>query len=413
VQYKTLSTWLRSIATIFAAVLFLTSARAADHLTVPYNFEEPATSSLIRDAAGNLYGTGEDGNRCGDDPCGLVYELSPVEGGGWTKTVLYNFNGTTAHGPNGLVMDAAGNLYGMTFSGGLYGGGTAYELSRGEGGGWTETVLYNFSSGSHFGYANYTLWRDAAGNLYGTTLDGGTYGAGMVFELSSSGGGAWTETVLWSFGNGSDGEYPESGVIMDAAGNLYGTTLQGGTYCQACGIVYELSPSQGGNWSETVLHNFNENDGWEPWASLILDAAGNLYGTTGGGGAYSEGIAFEVSPHDGGWTETVLHSFGNGNDGSFLQAPLILDPTGNLFGTTQGGGTNHSGIVFELSPRQGGWIETVLYDFGNGGGFPLGGVVMDRAGDLYGTTESGGLYHEGTAYELTPPAIRPGVSSLH
>jgi uncharacterized repeat protein (TIGR03803 family) len=179
-----------------------------------------------------------------------------------------------------------------------------------------------------------------------------------------------------------------------------------------CGTVYELSPSKGGNWSETVLHNFNGNDGWEPWASLILDAAGNLYGTTSGGGTYSEGTVFEVSPNDGGWTETVLHSFpSDGHDGSHLVAPLILDPTGNLFGTTYDGGTNGSGTVFELSARQGGWSEAVLYNFAYG--YFFGGVVMDRAGDLYGTTAGGGFYHYGIAFELTPPAIRPGVSAVH
>ena len=339
----------------------------------------------------------------------MVYELSPVEGGSWTQTVLYNFNVTNGYGPKGLAMDAAGNLYGVTVSGGLYGGGTAYELSRSEGGGWTETVLYNFSRGGGFGGVNFSLWRDAAGNLYGTMTEGGAYGAGMVFELSPGAGGAWTETVLWSFGNGSDGEFPESGVIMDAAGNLYGTTLQGGTYCQGCGTVYELSPSKGGNWSETVLHNFNGDDGSESWASLILDAAGNLFGTTSQGGTYSEGTVFEVSPNDGGWTETVLHSFpSDGHDGSNPMAPLILDPTGNLFGTTYGGGTNGAGTVFELSARQGGWSEAVLYNFAYG--YFSGGVVMDRAGDLYGTTYTGGFYQYGIAFELTPPAIRPAPS---
>jgi uncharacterized repeat protein (TIGR03803 family) len=192
--------------------------------------------------------------------------------------------------------------------------------------------------------------------------------------------------VLWSFGNGSDGKFPESGVIMAPAGNLYGTTLQGGTYCSGCGIVYELSPSESGNWTETVLHNFNGDDGSEPWDSPILDAAGNLYGTTSEGGTYSEGTVFELSPSEGGgWTETVLHSFQfDGHDGRNPVAPLILDPTGNLFGTTPDGGTNRIGTVFELSARQGGWSETVVHNFNdNDGEVSFGGVVMDRAGDLY------------------------------
>jgi uncharacterized repeat protein (TIGR03803 family) len=424
-QPKSTSTRLRAVAVIFVGVLFLTSAWAADHETVLYSFgfddDGGGGANLIRDAAGNLYGTGDGGiYLCGEFhlPCGTVYELSRGEGVGYTKTVLYNFNGTNGYGPNGLVMDAAGNLYGVTVSGGLYGGGIAYELSPSEGGGWTETVLYNFSSGGGFGNGSFSLWRDAAGNLYGTMTEGGTYGAGIVFELSPGGGGAWTETVLYSFGNGSDGEYPESGVMMDAAGNLYGTTVSGGTYCPSiggCGIAYEISPGEGGNWSETMVHNFNGNDGQGPWASLILDAAGNVYGTTGGGGTYSEGTVFELSPSEGGgWTETVLHSFQfDGHDGRSPVAPLILDPSGNLFGTTSDGGMNRLGTVFELSARQGGWSETVVHNFGNDGEVSFGGVVMDRAGDLYGNTGAGGLYGYGTAFELTPPAARPRVSAVH
>jgi uncharacterized repeat protein (TIGR03803 family) len=359
----------RAVAVTFTVVLFLTSAWAADHETVLYSFgfsgDGGGGANLIRDAAGNLYGAGGGGiYLCGRDPCGTLYELSPVAGGGWTKTVLHNFgNGTDGSAPDTPIMDAAGNLYGLTESGGLYGGGIAY-------------------------------------------------------ELSPSQGGAWTETVLWSFGNGSDGEAPESGVIMDAAGNLYGTTVQGGTYCPSiggCGIVYELSPSEGGYWTETVLHNFDNDDGLRPWASLILDAAGNLYGTTSQGGAYSDGTVFELSPNDGGWTETVLHSFrDDGHDGLSPLTPVILDTAGNLYGTTMSGGMNRLGTVFELSARQGGWTETVLHDFnGNDGEVDFGGVVMDKGGDLYGNTQAGGRYGYGTAYELTPPAARPRVSAVH
>ena len=419
---KRLSIGLRAALAIFTVTLFVTSAWAADHETVLYNFgtsqyDGDGGTSLIRDAAGNLYGVTSAGGiyQCGIFGCGTVFELSPGIGGGWTETVLYNFgNGTDGVAPNGLIMDAAGNLYGLTESGGLYGGGIAYELSRSQGGGWTETVLYNFSSGGGYGNGSYSLWRDTAGNLYGTMLYGGTYGEGMVFQLSPSRDGAWTETVLYSFGNGGDGQNPESGVIMDAAGSLYGTTVQGGIYCPSlsgCGAVYELSPSQGGSWTETVLHSFDGSDGLRPWASLIFDSAGNLYGTTQESGLYNYGTVFELSPTEGGgWTETVLHNFNQGgHDGWSPLAALIWDTAGNLYGTTLYGGTNLYGTVFELSPRQGGWTETVLYNFDNLnlGGSLFGTVVMDRAGDLYGTTEEGGLYYYGAAFELTPPAIRP------
>ncbi len=426
-QPKSTSTRLRAVAGIFVGVLFLTSAWATDHETVLYSFgrnrgDGTGGTSLIRDAAGNLYGVTSDGGiyQCGISFCGTVFELSRTEGGGWTETVIHSFgNGTDGIAPNGLMMDAAGSLYGLTESGGLYGGGIAYELSPSQGGGWTETVLYNFSPGGGYGNGSYSLLRDPSGNLYGTMFFGGTYDGGMVFELSPNGGGEWTETVLHSFGNGSDGQDPESGVVMDAAGNLYGTTSQGGAYCGAsgCGTVYEVSPSEGGGWTETVLHNFNSNDGAQPWASLILDAAGNLYGTTADGGAYSYGTVFELSPSEGvGWTETVLHSFNlDGHDGWSPLATLIRDTAGNFYSTTLYGGTNLYGTVFKLSSEEGGWTETVLYNFDNlsHGGTLFGSVVMDRAGDLYGTTLVGGAYFSGLAFELTPSSIRPGPSVHH
>jgi uncharacterized repeat protein (TIGR03803 family) len=234
-QPKPPSTRLRAVPVIFAAALFLTSAWATDHETVLYNFgtngnDGGGGTSLIRDAAGNLYGTTSNGGiyQCGIFGCGTVFELSPVAGGGWTEAVLHNFgDGTDGAQPNGLMMDAAGNFYGVTGSGGLYGGGIAYELSPSQGGGWTESVLYNFSRGGGYGNGSYSLIKDAAGNLYGTMFYGGTYGEGMVFQLSPNEGGEWTETVLHSFGNGSDAAYPEAGVIMDTAGNLYGTTYGG------------------------------------------------------------------------------------------------------------------------------------------------------------------------------------------
>jgi len=421
-QAQIISIRLRAVSAIFAAALFVTNAWAADHETVLHNFgngnDGASGTSLIIDAAGNLYGVTPNGGiyQCGIGGCGTVFQLSRMAGGGWTETVLHNFgNGTDGNGPNGLIMDAAGNLYGLTESGGLYGRGIAYELSPSEGGGWTETVLYNFSAGGGYGNGNYSLFMDAAGNLYGTMLGGGAYGEGMVFELSPSEGGAWTETVLHSFGNGSDGQAPESGVVMDAAGNLYGTTYQGGT--SGCGIVYELSPSESGGWTETVVHNFNGTDGRAIWAGLILDAPGNLYGAAYQGGIYCPpfgcGTAFELSPSEGGgWTMTVLHNFGNGNDGTGPLASLTLDRAGNLYGTANGGGTNGYGDVFELSPEHGGgWVETVLYSFDrndNGGYIPFGSVVMDRTGDLYGTTGFGGLYGAGIAFELTPASIRFG-----
>ncbi len=180
----------------------------------------------------------------------------------------------------GLIFDAAGNLYGTTGLGGTDGVGTVFELTR-AGGGWTEQVLYNF--GTDGAYPGGGLTFDSAGNLYGTTGEGGIHILGTVFELTPTVGGGWTETVLHNFGSGTDGAYPGAGVTFDAAGNLYGTTQYGGTYnsCSGgCGTVFELTPTAGGGWTEQVLLNFNGTGGANPYAGLIFDGAGNLYGTT-------------------------------------------------------------------------------------------------------------------------------------
>ena len=187
---------------------------------------------------------------------------------------------------------------------------------------------------------------DAAGNLYGTTYEGGGLNNGTVFELTPQAGGGWTENLLYNFGNGTDGAGPEAGLIFDAAGNLYGTTGGGGIY--GAGTAFELTPTAGGGWTEKLLHSFgNGTDGSYPQASLTIDAARNLYGTTNGGGTYGGGTVFRVNAHGG--REQVLHSFGNVTDGAYPYAGLIIDKNGNLYGTTlNGGGTSGSGTVFEI-----------------------------------------------------------------
>jgi len=375
---------------------------------------EPEYGSLILDGAGNLYGTTTYGGAYG---CGTVFELSPSEGGGWTETVLHSFNSNGTDGwypQTGLIFDPAGNLYGTTTYGQGY--GAVFEMSPSEGGGWTEKVLYNFT-GPYDGRGPRGLIFDSAGNLYGTTDNGGIYcslyqGCGTVFELTPTGGGNWTETVLHSFGSGTDGINPLAPLILDAAGNLYGTTSAGGTD-GFYGTVFEMSPSEGGGWTETVLYSFGHlPDGEGPWTgALTFDAAGNLYGTTIGGGAYRVGTAFELTPNgSGSWTETVLHSFGGGNgnvaDGVEPLGGLIVDSAGNLYGTTSQGGSHGQGTVFELAPnRSGGWTETLLHNFiinGTDGTYPFAGLIFGAAGNLYGTTALSGTYGGGTAFELTP-----------
>jgi uncharacterized repeat protein (TIGR03803 family) len=383
-------------------------------------------TGLIFDSAGNLYGTTGSGGAYGQ---GTVFELSPKAGGGWTQKVLHNFgNGSDGQSPWGgsLLMDASGNLYGTTRYGGTslcdslnpVGCGTVFELVHNSGGSWTEKVLHNFYGGTDKdgpnGYHPYGgLTMDAAGNLYGTTYYGGTYGGtngfgGAVFELSPVGGGNWTEQVLWSFGVEGDGTFPQCTPVFDKAGNLYGTTLSG-SGSSAGGIVFELSPGASG-WTENIIFQFDVGDdpqtGNSPQAGVVFDANGNLYGTTGYGGSHYMGDIFELSPSAGGsWTETILHTFDKG-DGNTPDAGVILDAAGNVYGTTFSGGKGGVGIVYELTPAEGGiWTETILHNFQENavdGNFPQTSLVMDSHGNLYGTTLSGGKGGDGTVFEVTP-----------
>ncbi len=334
----------------------------------------------------------------------------------WSATyrVLYNFSSTPS---SGLIVDSQGNAYGTT-SGGSNNAGTVYEMSPATG----YHLLYRFSQkGAGGWYPQGNLVFDSAGNLYGTTVYGGANakvcgneGCGVVFELSSSSnGGQWTETVLYSFcsqASCSDGANPHAGVIFDSAGNLYGTTEVGGIAANCCGTVFQLSPSQSG-YTENVIYSFTyPNDGRLPLAGLIFDASGNLYGTTGSGGQTGNGTVFELSPAGGGWAESLLYSFGSHHDGVTPEAGLTFDSAGSLYGTTGGGGaTGDYGTVFELSPNgSGGWIETILHSFAGGsdGYKPMAGVVFDSSGSLYGTTIYGGAtdcngYGCGTVFKLT------------
>ncbi|MGB8889401.1 MAG: choice-of-anchor tandem repeat GloVer-containing protein [Candidatus Korobacteraceae bacterium] len=439
-QDMKVSGMLKAALTIIAVTLFASSARAATRETILHSFNDNGSdgyfpfASLISDAAGNLYGTTEGGgiHSCNGfaSDCGTVFELSPRQGGGWSEKVLHSFNGTDGANPEAsLIFDAAGNLYGTTASGGIHACnghpnncGTVFKLSPNSHGGWTESVLHSFGNGADGIYPVAGLIFDAAGNLYGTTENGGVHNCnggsycGTVFELSPNQGGGWTEKVLHSFGNGTDGYGPEAGVVFDAAGNLYGTTENGGIHNR--GTVFEMSPRGGGGWSETVLHSFgNGEDGIYPVAGLIFDAAGNLYGTTEEGGIGREcpyggcGTVFELTPTEGGgWTEKNLHNFGvEERDGTYPSAGLIFDAAGNLYGTTGIGGAYCSigcGTVFELTPTGGGdWIETVLHSFGNGtdGYYPYSSLILDAAGNLYGTTEDGGIHGVyGIVFEITP-----------
>jgi uncharacterized repeat protein (TIGR03803 family) len=315
-----------------------------------------------------------------------------------TETVLYSFKG----GSDGctpqsrLTSDGAGNFYGTTAFGGL-GAGTVFELSPNGSGGWKETVLYSFTGGADGSvpYFSYVLF-DSEGNLYGTTYGGGVYGYGVVFELSPVGTG-WTETVLHSFAGGTDDANPLNGLIMDTAGNLYGRTYASGG---GNGSVFELSKS-GDGWTKQVIYS-----GAPGFAGLTMDAAGNIFGVASNGGAID--VAFELLPNgNGGWNPTVIHTFSGGTtDGLVAEGTPVLDHAGNLYGTTLGGGSKNNGTVYKLSRGMNGWTEKILHSFeggSNDGSDPLAGIVFDAAGNIYGTTEFGGNPLAGTVYELVAP----------
>src|SRR6266571_2660947 len=266
-------------------------------------------------------------------------------------SVLHTFQGGSSAGANpfaGLIMDSSSNLFGTTKFGGTSGFGTVFELVNSSGA-YTESVLHSFVNSGGDGLSPQAgLIIDASGNLYGTTLSGGTNGTGTVFELVNS-SGTYSEKILYSFANsGGDGSRPQAGVIIVASGNLYGTTLSGGT--NGTGTVFELVNSSG-TYSEKILYSFANSggDGSKPAAALIMDSSGNLYGTTQNGGTNGFGTVFELVNSSGTYSEKVLHSFTNSNgDGASPFAGLIMDTSGNLYGTTAGGGTGGTGTVFSL-----------------------------------------------------------------
>lgn len=334
-----------------------------------------------------------------------------------TETVLHAFSGKDGISPSlTLTFDSAGNLYGVTAEGGSSNNGTVFEMSP-KNGMWTEKTLISFNGGSGGSQPVGGLIVDSSGNLYGTTKEGGANGAGIVFELSKSSSGAWTEKNLHNFGGGKDGKFPRGALVFDSAGNLYGTTEGGGAYGDGTitkgGVAFKLAPGSKG-WTETVIHSFgNGTDAANPRCNLVLDSSGNIYGTAMNGGANGYGAAYEISPQaHGGWKETLIYSFNPANnfgDGDRPEAGLIFDKSGNLYGTTVFGGGEGGGIVYELSPASGGaWSETVISSFEQPFFQPsnlYSAVVFDSVGNLYGATLRGagtGTLFDGTIYKLVP-----------
>jgi uncharacterized repeat protein (TIGR03803 family) len=361
-------------------------------------------AGLTVDSDGNLYGT----TSIGGVGYGIVFKMAHKESG-WILTPLYTFrSGTDGAFPFGaVVLGPEGAVYGTTEYGGggpcrssdgFLGCGTVFKLNppstfcHTASCPWTETVLYRFGFSPGDGTdPRSKLTFDGAGNLYGTTYEGGA-GAGIVYEITRSDGG-WTETIVHTF-KGSDGSSPNSEVIFDAAGNLYGTTTSGGNDCTGtgCGLVYELSRS-GLGWTETVLYKFTGgDDGGNPYGGLIFGPADTLYGTTvyGGSNNNSAGTVFKLAPSRGGWELTTLYSL-SGRLGS--TASLVRDSSGNLYGTTIGDGSYQVGSVFKLVNSGGIWTFSDLHSFrSSDGGYLTGSVVFDAVGNLYGTTWDGGKF---------------------
>ncbi len=408
-----LSTGLTTAITIITLTLLATGTPAfAQQETLLFTFTGgfydqstggTPSSTLLLDSAGNLYGSATNGGPYNN---GTVFELSSGTGGWTEQNLCVFFPATDGQYPySNLIFDGSGNLYGVTPFGGIYGYGVAYQLTPGDGG-WTETVLHSFGKGKDAqGFYDGGLTLDASGNLYGMSEYGGAYGDGALFELSPQTGG-WKEKILHSFNNnGKDGYNPDATLVFDASGNLYGTTTKGGAY--GYGMVFEFVPGRGGAWKEEELYSFGKSttDGQNAIGSVIFDKGGNIYGVTAAGGAYGFGTVFELSLSAGKWKERILHSFGNGTDGQTPLSAPVMDASGNLYGMTIAGGTSTSGIVYELSPTKKAWAEKVLHNFAGGnydGASPEAGLVLDTAGNLYGTTLYGGIYGAGVAFEVTP-----------
>jgi len=404
----------RALAIALMLLVLCGPAHGAAKYKVLHKFSGPdgdgPWDSVTLGPKGILYGTtasGGSGTGC-TGGCGVVFKLTPHAGGKWTETVLHNFeyNHQDGYGPYGnITIGPDGHLYGTTWLGGTEDAGTVFELTHGSNG-WAENVAYSF--GTQHGdegkpVAGVAL--DGKGNLYGTTET-------TAFQLVPGQGG-WTENVLHRFNiTKGDGAAPYAGLIQDASGNLYGTTAAGGRGCggEGCGTVYGLSPVSGGGWKEKILHYFgaSSKDGDVPgWGPLFMDASGSLYGTTASGGNGSgSGTVFKLTQGQGGrWKESMLYAFQGGAEGNEPNAGVVMDKVGNLYGTTPNGGYDDCGVIYKLAPQpRDKWTYTVLHTFkGPDGCNPEGNLTIDSEGNLYGTTVLGGIDgYYGVIFEITP-----------
>ncbi len=392
------------------------SGALAQNLTTLLDFGSPRKgqnpqSGVVIDPAGNLYGAVALGGVNGN---GIIFRLSDDGGVPWTETVIHKFTGP----PDGsvpvgvLVMAPSGELFGTTLEGGANDMGSVFELKPpgNPDGPWRERVLYSFGSFSGDGNLPNAGLLPVGPGFYGVTPTGGARGRGTVFQLMppDSDGGDWTETILYSFTGLGDAAFPSGELTMDDAGNLYGNALQGGV--NNLGAVYQLSPpaTEGEAWTETVIFSFNNSNGTLPTGRLTFDAAGNLYGTTDGGGSEEGGTVFKLTPPSqagGSWNQEVLFNFSGGRDGGSPTAGVIIVNGDRLVGTASTGGSGplSGGVVFRLNPPANDgdpWTETVLHSFGGPDGFRSLARPLQVGNSLYGTTSAGGLNGVGTVFLL-------------
>ena len=402
----------------FASTRRAFAAGAGGTVNVIYSFAgdedgEYADTDLETDSAGNIYGTTVLG---GDFGGGTVFQLSPTPNG-WVHTVLYSFTGGADGGEpyKGVTLDRDGNLYGTAVTGGsgnCEGGcGVTYRLTN-SGGTWTQTVIHAFTGGDDGSGPGARVTVDRSGNVYGMTPTGGANGLGTIYKIHPH-RGTWEFQVIHTFTGGADGGSGSAGRMILGHGRLFGAATTGGTY--GSGVVFELTPTPVGEWDLRTLYSFHgQPDGSFPYGALLRDGSGEFYGatysgkfygTTYYGGTNGIGAVYELSPRRvGEWDERVLYSFENGSDGNSPISNLVSDRGGNLYGTTSEGGSGR-GVVFKLASAGGGqWGESVVHPFAGSpdGAFPYAGMVVDRAGHYYGATVHGGADGEGAIYEFVP-----------
>lgn len=389
-----------------------TPARAGSTVAVIHSFGDgdgkyPATD-LVIDAAGAIYGTTVQG---GSLNSGTVFRLAPA-GGGWTESVLYSFTSQQDGGQpyGGVTLDGQGNLYGAAVTGGTGmacegGCGVVYKLTK-NGTSFSHSVIYNFTGGNDGSGPGAGLTFDGQGNLYGMTPTAGEFGLGVIYKLAPDGSGGWTHSVVHAFTGGLDGATGSAGRLQMYQGKLYGVATVGGAHGK--GTVFRLTPQAGGGWSLETLYAFKgPPDGGLPYGALVRDAQGRLYGTTYYDGAHGLGAVYQLTPTASGpWKERVIHSFEGNYEGAYPISHLNIDAAGNLYGTASEGGDEgcYCGTVFWLSPAGGPYHYNVLHTFAGSpdGKYPYNGMVRGPGGKLYGTTVRGGADDDGVIFAFTP-----------